>query len=81
MAPSPYGPYWKDGMQNGYQDVGSWTFFKSTDPQAHGRRLALRAVRHGKTVSLKKSITGLTFIRDSDIHSEFFTRTRPTTAG
>ncbi|HCW19921.1 MAG TPA: ABC transporter substrate-binding protein, partial [Achromobacter sp.] len=26
MAPSPYGPYWKDGMQNGYQDVGSWTF-------------------------------------------------------
>ena len=34
MAPSPYGPYWKDGMQNGYQDVGSWTFFKSTDPSA-----------------------------------------------
>ena len=27
-----------------------------------------------KTVSLKKSITGLTFIRDSDIHSEFFTK-------
>ena len=27
-----------------------------------------------KTVSLKKSITGLTLIRDSDIHSEFFTK-------
>ena len=26
MAP---GPYWKQGMQNGYQDVGtSWTFFE-----------------------------------------------------
>ena len=32
MAPSPHGPYWKDGMQNGYQDVGSWTFLKSTPP-------------------------------------------------
>ncbi|HCW19922.1 MAG TPA: ABC transporter substrate-binding protein, partial [Achromobacter sp.] len=27
-----------------------------------------------KSVSLKKSITGLTFIRDSDIHSDFFTK-------
>ncbi|MBA4280835.1 MAG: ABC transporter substrate-binding protein, partial [Ralstonia sp.] len=27
-----------------------------------------------KTVSLKKSITGLTFIRDSDIHSDYFTK-------
>src|SRR3989344_1552412 len=26
MAPGPNGPYWKQGMQNGYQDVGSWTF-------------------------------------------------------
>jgi glycerol transport system substrate-binding protein len=30
MAPGPHGPYWKDGMQNGYQDVGSWTMLKST---------------------------------------------------
>ena len=28
MAPGPNGPYWKQGMQNGYQDVGSWTFFE-----------------------------------------------------
>jgi glycerol transport system substrate-binding protein len=27
-----------------------------------------------KSVSLKKSITGLTFIRDSDIHSDYFTK-------
>jgi glycerol transport system substrate-binding protein len=32
MAPSPHGPYWMTGMQNGYQDVGSWTFLKSTPP-------------------------------------------------
>ena len=32
MAPSPHGPYWKEGMQNGYQDVGSWTFFRGHDP-------------------------------------------------
>ena len=32
MAPSPHGPYWKDGMQNGYQDVGSWAFLRGHDP-------------------------------------------------
>jgi len=31
MAPGPNGPYWKQGMQNGYQDVGSWTFFEAHD--------------------------------------------------
>ena len=79
-APSPYGPYWKDGMQNGYQDVGSWTFFKSTDTNRLAGAWLYAQFVTSKTVSLKKSITGLTFIRDSDINSEFFTRTRPTTA-
>jgi len=74
MAPSPYGPYWKDGMQNGYQDVGSWTFFKSTDPDRMAGAWLYAQFVTSKTVSLKKSITGLTFIRDSDIHSDFFTR-------
>ena len=74
MAPSPYGPYWKDGMQNGYQDVGSWTFFKSTDPKRMAAAWLYAQFVTAKTVSLKKSITGLTFIRDSDIHSEFFTK-------
>ena len=74
MAPSPYGPYWKDGMQNGYQDVGSWTFFKSTDPKRMAAAWLYAQFVTAKTVSLKKSITGLTFIRDSDIHNEFFTK-------
>ena len=32
MARGPVGPYWKEGMQNGYQDVGAWTFFKNHNP-------------------------------------------------
>ena len=74
MAPSPYGPYWKDGMQNGYQDVGSWTFFKSTPPDRMSAAWLYAQFVTSKTVSLKKSIVGLTFIRDSDIHSDFFTK-------
>ena len=31
MAPGPHGPYWKEGMKHGYQDVGSWTFFEGHD--------------------------------------------------
>ena len=74
MAPSPYGPYWKDGMQNGYQDVGSWTFFKSTNPDKMAAAWLYAQFVTSKSVSLKKSITGLTFIRDSDIHSDYFTK-------
>ena len=74
MAPSPYGPYWKDGMQNGYQDVGSWTFFRSTDANRLAAAWLYAQFVNAKTVSLKKSITGLTFVRDSDIRSDYFTQ-------
>ncbi|AOY94263.1 ABC transporter substrate-binding protein [Cupriavidus sp. USMAA2-4] len=74
MAPSPYGPYWKQGMQNGYQDVGSWTFFKNTDPNRLAAAWLYAQFVTSKTVSLKKSLTGLTFIRDSDIHHEYLTK-------
>jgi glycerol transport system substrate-binding protein len=74
MAPSPHGPYWKTGMQNGYQDVGSWTFLKST-PLPHMTAAWLYAqFVTSKTVSLRKSIVGLTFIRESDIKHDYFTR-------
>jgi len=74
MAPSPHGPYWKEGMQNGYQDVGAWTFLKSTPaPQLAAAWLYAQFVT-SKTVSLRKSIVGLTFIRESDIKHEYFTR-------
>jgi glycerol transport system substrate-binding protein len=74
MAPSPHGPYWKDGMQNGYQDVGSWTFLKSTPPDRMAAAWLYGQFVTSKTVSLKKSIVGLTFIRDSDINSDYFTK-------
>ncbi len=74
MAPSPYGPYWKDGMQNGYQDVGSWTFFRATPPDRLAAAWLYAQFVTSKTVSLKKSIVGLTFVRDSDIRHDYFTK-------
>ncbi len=74
MAPGPHGPYWKDGMQNGYQDVGSWTFFKSTPDDRKAAAWLYAQFINAKTTSLKKSIVGLTFVRDSDIRHEYFTK-------
>ena len=74
MAPSPHGPYWKEGMQNGYQDVGSWTLFKSTPDDRKAAAWLYAQFVTSKTVSLKKSIVGLTFIRDSDIRHDYFTK-------
>ncbi|CUB04291.1 ABC transporter substrate-binding protein [Marinomonas fungiae] len=69
MAPSPRGPYWEEGMKLGYQDVGAWTFMNSTPED---RRLAAWLYAQfttSKTVSLKKTLVGLTPIRESDINS------------
>ncbi|WP_334186940.1 ABC transporter substrate-binding protein [Noviherbaspirillum sp.] len=74
MAPGPHGPYWKEGMQNGYQDVGSWTFFKSTPDDRKAAAWLYAQFVNAKTTSLKKSIVGLTFVRDSDIRHEYFTK-------
>jgi len=74
MAPSPHGPYWKDGMQNGYQDVGSWTFFRGHDVDRVAAAWLYAQFVTAKSVSLKKSIVGLTFIRDSDIRHDYFTK-------
>jgi glycerol transport system substrate-binding protein len=74
MAPSPHGPYWKEGMQNGYQDVGAWTFLRSTPPDRMAAAWLYAQFVTAKTVSLKKSIVGLTFIRESDIKHDYFTQ-------
>ncbi|OLF82879.1 MULTISPECIES: ABC transporter substrate-binding protein [unclassified Marinobacter] len=81
MAPSPRGPYWEEGMKLGYQDMGSWTFMKST-PQK--RRLAAWLYAQftvSKTVSLEKTMAGLTPIRESDINSEQMTEMAPQLGG
>ena len=73
LAPSPHGVYWKEGTKIGYQDVGSWTILKSTpDDRAKAAWLYGQFVT-SKTVDVKKSHEGLTFIRESTIQDESFT--------
>lgn len=81
MAPSPHGPYWEEGMKLGYQDAGSWTIMKSTPKQ---RRLAAWLYAQftvSKTVSLKKTLMGLTPIRESDLQSQAMTDVAPKLGG
>jgi glycerol transport system substrate-binding protein len=74
MAPSPHGAYWRDGQKLGYQDAGSWTLLKSTPKDRRAAAWLYAQFVTSKTVSLKKSIAGLTFIRDSDVRSDYFTQ-------
>ncbi|WP_290871594.1 ABC transporter substrate-binding protein [Aquabacterium sp.] len=81
MAPGPNGPYWKPGMQNGYQDVGSWTFFKDHDANKTAAAWLYAQFITAKTTSLKKTIVGLTPIRESDIQSKAMTDMAPKLGG
>jgi glycerol transport system substrate-binding protein len=81
MAPGPNGPYWKQGMQNGYQDVGSWTFFKDHDANKTAAAWLYAQFITAKSTSLKKTIVGLTPIRESDIQSKAMTDMAPKLGG
>lgn len=81
MAPSPVGPYWEDGMKVGYQDVGSWTFFNSTPQDRRTAAWLFAQFTVSKTVSLEKTIRGLTPIRRSDINSPEMTELAPKLGG
>jgi len=81
MAPGPHGPYWKQGMQNGYQDVGSWSFFKDHNADRVAAAWLYAQFVTSKTVSLKKTIVGLTPIRESDIQSQAMTDLAPKLGG
>jgi len=74
MAPSPHGPYWKDGMKLGYQDAGSWTILKSTPVDRAKAAWLYAQFVVSKTVDVKKSDVGLTFIRDSTVRHDHFTK-------
>jgi len=81
VAPSPHGIYWQEGMKLGYQDCGAWTLLHST-PVARRRAAWLYAqFTTCKTVSLKKTLMGLTPIRQSDIDSEAMTAAAPRLGG
>lgn len=81
MAPGPNGPYWKQGMQNGYQDVGSWTFFANHDENRTAAAWLYAQFITAKTTSLKKTLVGLTPIRESDIQSKAMTDMAPKLGG
>jgi len=81
MAPSPHGSYWQDGMKVGYQDAGSWTLLKSTPvDRAQAAWLYAQFVT-SKTIDVKKSHVGLTFIRESTVQHQSFTDRAPKLGG
>jgi glycerol transport system substrate-binding protein len=81
MAPSPHGPYWEEGQKLGYQDAGSWTLFESTPVDRRKAAWLYAQFVVSKTVDVKKSHVGLTFIRDSTINHQSFTDRAPKLGG
>ena len=81
MAPSPHGPYWEDGMKLGYQDTGAWTLLSSTPLERRKAAWLYAQFVTAKTVSLKKTLVGLTPFRDSDIRSQAMTDMAPNLGG
>jgi glycerol transport system substrate-binding protein len=81
MAPSPHGPYWEDGQKLGYQDAGSWTLFKSTPVDRRKAAWLYSQFVVSKTVDVKKSHVGLTFIRESSVNHESFSERAPKLGG
>ena len=81
MAPSPHGAYWREGMKLGYQDAGSWTMLKTT-PLARRKAAWLYAqFTVSRSVSLKKTLVGLTPVRESDLRSAVMTKAAPKLGG
>ncbi len=81
MAPSPHGVYWEPGMKVGYQDAGSWTLMQSTPVDRAKAAWLYAQFVTSKTVDVKKSHTGLTFIRESTIQHPSFTERAPKLGG
>ncbi len=81
MAPSPHGPYWKEGSQRGYQDVGSATLMRAVDPKKTKASWLYLQFITSKTVDAKKSDVGLTFVRDSTVRHAHFTERAPKLGG
>jgi glycerol transport system substrate-binding protein len=81
MAPSPHGPYWEKGQKLGYQDAGSWTLLKSTPVERRKAAWLYAQFVVSKTVDVKKSHVGLTFIRNSTVNDKSFTERAPKLGG
>ncbi|MFN3687018.1 ABC transporter substrate-binding protein [Salinarimonas sp.] len=81
MAPSPRGAYWEEGMKLGYQDAGSVTLMQSTPVDRAQAAWLYGQFISSKTVDVKKSHVGLTFVRESTIQHESFTERAPMLGG
>ncbi|MFT6607176.1 MAG: glycerol transport system substrate-binding protein [Halocynthiibacter sp.] len=81
MAPSPHGAYWEEGMKVGYQDAGSWTLMESTPVDRAKAAWLYAQFITSKTVDVKKSHVGLTFIRESTVQDASFTERAPKLGG
>ena len=68
-------------MKLGYQDAGAWTLLESTPPERRKAAWLYAQFVVSKTVSLKKTLVGLTPIRDSDLRSDAMTEAAPRLGG
>ncbi len=81
VAPSPRGAYWRPGMKSGYQDVGAWTLLKQTPLRQRQAAWLYAQFVVSKSVSLRKTLVGLTPIRRSDIESPALLAAAPRLGG
>jgi glycerol transport system substrate-binding protein len=81
VAPSPVGIYWQRGMKSGYQDAGSWTLLKNTPLERQKAAWLYAQFVVSKTVSLRKTLVGLTPIRKSDMDSQVMVDRAPFLGG
>ncbi|MEZ4607358.1 MAG: hypothetical protein R2865_11310 [Deinococcales bacterium] len=73
----PHGSWLGRGHELGYQDAGSWTLLNSTPVDRRQAAWVYAQFTVSKTVSLKKTLTGLTPIRESDLQSEAMQEAAP----
>lgn len=81
VAPSPHGVYWQEGMKLGYQDCGAWTLLANTPVERRQAAWLYAQFTTCKTVSLKKTLVGLTPIRESDVNSAAMLAAAPRLGG
>jgi len=68
-------------MKLGYQDTGAWTLVKGAPPDNLKMAWLYAQFAVSKSVSLKKTLVGLTPIRESDLKSPAMTNAAPKLGG
>lgn len=81
VAPSPVGAYWQAGMKSGYQDAGAWTLLKNTPVDRQAAAWLYAQFTVSKTLSLRKTLVGLTPVRISDVQSAAMSEAAPRLGG